>query len=75
MVQNIHLTCTLFLWIVFLYVTLSLRSAVIVGRFISLGKGLDQARAFAFRPFSILNPESPTPTGSSSPYEEEPNTL
>ena len=58
MLQDVHLGSGL-MWLVILYVALSLLSAVVVGRFISLGKGRDK---------------SSHSSGSSSSYEEEPTT-
>jgi hypothetical protein len=75
MLQDVHLSYTLLMWLVVLYVALSLLLAVVVGRFTSLGKGLGQDRASAFRPFTTLTPESSCPSGSSSSYEEEPTTM
>jgi hypothetical protein len=74
MLQEVHLSSGLLLWLVILYVALSLLSAVVVGRFINLGRGRDRGRASAFRPFINFSPESSNPAGSSSSYEEEPTT-
>ncbi len=60
MFQEIHLGSGLLMWLIILYVALSLLSAVMVGRFISLGKGRGK--------------ESSRSSGSSSSYEEEPTT-
>ena len=74
MLQEVHLSSGLLLWLVILYVALSLLSAVVVGRFINLGRGRDRGRASASRPFINFTPESSHPSGSSSSYEEEPTT-
>jgi hypothetical protein len=75
MVQDLQLSPVLLLWLVILYVALSLLLAVVVGRFINLGKGLDRGRVFALRPFINLNPGSSCPSRPSSSYDEEPTTL
>jgi len=75
MVQHLQVSPILLLWLVILYVALSLFLAVVVGRFINLGKGLDQGRVFALRSFIHLNSGSSTPSGPSSSYDEEPTTL
>ncbi|MGD0659433.1 MAG: hypothetical protein ABSD38_15325 [Syntrophorhabdales bacterium] len=59
MLQEVHLGSGLLMWLIILYVALSLLSAVMVGRFISLGKGRGK---------------SSRSSGSSSSYEEEPTT-
>lgn len=73
MLQELQLSPALLLWLVILYVVLSLLLAIVVGRFIKLGKGLDQGRAFAVGPFIHLNPGS-CPSGPSNSYDEEPHT-
>ena len=76
MVQGLQVSPLLLLcWLVILYVALSLLLAVVVGRFINLGKGLDQGRVFALRSFTHLNPGSSSPSGPSSSHDEEPTTL
>ena len=75
MVEDIQVGPVLLLWLVILYVALSLLLAVVAGRFIKLGKGLDQGRVFALRPFIHLNPGSSCPSRPSSSYDEEPTTL
>ena len=75
MVQDLQVSPVLLLWLVILYVALSPLLAVVVGRFINLGKGLDQGRVFALRPFIHLSPGSSCPSRPPSSYDEEPTTL
>jgi len=75
MIQNLHVSPMLLLWLIILYVALSLLLAVVVGRFINLGKGLDRGRVFALRSSINLNPGSSSPSTPSSSYDEESTTL
>ena len=75
MIEYLQLGPFLLLWLVILYVVLSLLLAVVVGKFINLGKGLDQGRAFAIRPLIHLSPGTSSPSASSSSYDEEPGAL
>jgi hypothetical protein len=73
LVLNFHLTYSSLFWLALLYLPFSLLFAVIVGRFIRFGVGLDQERSLVG---SFIVPEgSSRSTPAPASYEDDRNEL
>lgn len=68
LILDFHLTYVFLLWIAFLYLVFSLLLAVITGRFIRFGEGIDQSQAPAFRQFA----DAGSPSSGSVTYKDDP---